>query len=242
MKIVIAAIISTVVGLGAHASDVWLVDDFTAVYRAKVGIAKGETKLQLRRTGDNQFTVESWTELKGLLSLIKPGEIYEYGEFEFVDGEIQPTRFTRSDNVSREDRNVEVRYDWSSNTAQVDHQGQQRTVAIEPGVSNTLVMQVALMQALSSQQQPAWLDVVGHKGRLRFDVSYEGPDTLTVDNKTRSLYRYSHSRVDSGIRTTFWAAPDRAHLPLRARIVKGDKVKGMLNLSQNVTATAQAAD
>ncbi len=218
----------------SHAQPTWQVDDFTAVYDAKVGIARGQTKLKLSRLGDDRFAIESWTELKGLISVFKRGTIYEYSEFDYVDGALLTRTFERRDDISGEDRNVQVTYDWADQTAAITYQGDTRSVDIEPGVSNTLVMQVALMQGLSVGEQRPWYDVVGHKGRLRFNVNYEGAED--------DLYRYSHSREASGIRTTFWAAPERAHLPLRARIVKDKKVKGVLNLIDPPVAPARSSD
>ncbi len=216
------------------AAPTWQVGDFTAVYDAKVGIARGQTKLKLSRLEGDRFAVESWTELKGLISIFKRGTIYEYSEFDYLDGILLTRVFERRDDISSEDRNVRVAYDWVNKTAAVTYQGDNSSVAIEPGVSNTLVMQVALMQALSTDEHKPWYDVVGHKGRLRFNVNYEGEED--------GLYRYSHSREASGIRTTFWAAPKRAHLPLRARIVKDDKVKGMLSLVESPIAAVRTSD
>lgn len=220
----------------------WSVDDFTATYSAKVGIARGETKLELRRLDAQRFVVESRTKLRGLVSLFKRGEIYEIAHFDYVDGELLPRDFTRTDDISGDDRNVQVTYNWDSATATIAYQDTTTNVAIEAGVSNTLVMQVALMQHLSNGQQPQWLDVVGHKGRLRFSIRYEGEDTLTIDNAEQPLFRYSHSRENSGIRTTFWAAPERDHLPLKAEIIKDDKVKGQLTLVQRAAPPSRSAD
>jgi hypothetical protein len=218
------------------------VDDFVAVYQAKVGIARGQTRLQLRREEGNRFVVESWTQLTGVVGFFKRGEIYEYCDFDYVEGQILPRTFERSDDISGEDRNVRVAYDWSHGRATIAYQDSTSTVDIEPGVTNTLLMQVALMQSLTSGTRTPSFDVVGHKGRLRFDVSYEGDDRISIDGEQRALLRYSHSRVDSGIRTTFWAAPERAHLPLRARIEKNRKLKGQLELIDSSVAVALASD
>ena len=226
-----AAALVASMSLNAHAdSPVWVVDDFAVTYGAKVGIARGQTRLEMRRAEDNEYVVESWTELRGIASWFKRGNIYEVARYEYVDGEVRTRRFERRDSISSEDRNVVVDYNWDDGLATVTYQGNTSLYPIEPGVSNTLVMQVELMQALSTGQRPDWLDVVGHKGRLRFDIQYDGPDALTIDSASRTLYRYSHSRRDSGIRTTFWAEPARDHLPLQARIDKGNKLKGQLTL------------
>ena len=208
----------------------WVVEDFAVTYGAKVGIARGQTRLEMRRIGDGEYMVESWTELRGIASWFKRGNIYEVARFEYVDGEVRTRRFERRDSISSEDRNVVVDYDWEDGLATVTYQDGTAVYPIEGGVSNTLVMQVALMQALSTGQRPEWLDVVGHKGRLRFDVTYDGPDQLNIDDASRTLYRYSHARRNSGIRTTFWAEPSRDHLPLQARIDKDNKLKGQLRL------------
>ncbi len=215
---------------GSGAVPGWHVDDFTVRYAAKVGIARGETRLELRHVGDNEFELESWTELRGIVSWFKRGSIYEVSRFSFADGQIRTHSFERRDDISGEDRNVEVGYDWDAREATIRYQDDTTTVPIETGVSNTLVMQVALMQALSSGQQPQWLDVVGHKGRLRFDLTYDGPEMTDISDAQRELFCYSHSRRDSGIRTTFWAEPARDHLPLKARIEKDDKLRGQLTL------------
>ncbi|MFK7887412.1 MAG: DUF3108 domain-containing protein [Gammaproteobacteria bacterium] len=220
----------------------WTVDDFTATYSAKVGIAKGETRLELRRLDDERFVVESWTKLRGLVSLFKRGEIYEVAHFDYVDGELLTRDFERRDNISGEDRNVRVTYDWDKQTAAVVYQDNTTSVAIETGVSNTLVMQVALMQHLSSAQRPEWLDVVGHKGRLRFNIRYEGEEISDDDQFGKALVRYSHSREASDIRTTFWAAPQRDHLPLKAEIMKAEKVKGQLTLVSRDVSASRSAD
>lgn len=211
----------------------WRVDDFVATYEAKVGFARGQTRLELRRVGPTRFIVESWTELTGLVGFFKRGEIYEFCDFDYVDDTITPHTFERRDDISSENRNVRVEYDWAREQARIDYEGDTTTVDIEPGVTNTLLMQVALMQSLSNGMRTPAFDVVGHKGRLRFEVSYEGDDRVSIGGEERTLYRYSHSRVDSGIETIFWSEPDRAHLPLRATIKKDRKVKGQLTLIGN---------
>lgn len=217
----------------------WQVDDFSVTYGAKVGIARGQTRLEMRRVSDSDFIVESWTELRGLVSLFKRGSIYEVSRFEFVDGQILTRTFERTDDISAEDRNVSVEYDWASAEATVTYQNETSTHPIEAGVSNTLVMQVELMQALSTGRQPAWLDVVGHKGRLRFDVTYEGPESIRIDDEMQTLFCYSHSRQNSDIRTTFWAEPALDHLPLKARIEKNEKLRGQLTLQSGTSASPQ---
>ena len=196
----------------------------------------------VRRIGEHRFRVESSTQLTGLIGFFKRGEIHETSEFDYVGGDIRTLRFERRDDLSREDRNVRVDYDWERGVATIEYQGRSWQEPIEPGVSNTLVMQIALMQSLSNGERPPWLDVVGHKGRLRFEVEYAGDDRLAVDGEERVLYRYSHSRVDSGIRTTFWAEPARSHLPLIARIEKGRKLEGELSLLRASTGPSTASD
>ncbi|MEO1574401.1 MAG: DUF3108 domain-containing protein [Pseudomonadota bacterium] len=241
----VATLFFTAIGAHAAAQDVpaWQVDDFAVTYGAKVGIARGETRLEMRRLVDNEFIIESWTELRGIVSLFKRGTIYERARFDYVDGDILTRSFERRDDISGEDRNVEVDYDWATGQATVTYQGVTTTYPIEPGVSNTLVMQVELMQSLSTGDRPEWLDVVGHKGRLRFDVTYEGQDAIQIDDQVQELFCYSHSRRDSGIRTTFWAEPERSHLPLKARIEKNEKLRGQLTLIGDVaSSTSRASD
>ncbi|MEM6639124.1 MAG: DUF3108 domain-containing protein [Pseudomonadota bacterium] len=242
-KLLISASIAHGLACTAVEASEWVVNDFTATYGAKVGIARGETRLELRHVEGNEYVVESWTELRGVISWFKRGRIYEVARFDFVDGALRTRSFKREDDISREDRNVQVDYDWDSGAATVTYQGEASTLPIEDGVSNTLVMQVALMQALSTGERPPRLDVVGHKGRLRFDISYDGDDTTEIDGQARTLFRYSHSRADSGIRTTFWAEPASAHLPLRARIDEDEKVRGQLTLlERDEPARARSSD
>lgn len=215
----------------AAAGEPWRVPDFTAVFEARVGIARGETVLSLARRDDGRFVVESHTRLTGLVSLFKRGEIFEYCEFDFVDGEVLPTVFVREDAVSSENRDVRVDYDWAAGKAAVTHDGATREIDVEPGVTNTLLMQIALMQAISSGERRPWFDAVGHKGRLRFEVRYEGEEPVPDATDGQTALRYSHSRVASDIRTTFWAVPSLAHLPARAEIVKEGRLKGRLALA-----------
>ena len=231
----VAAIVALVF-LGAVATaQPWLVDDFRAVYSARVGIARGETELELRKLGDNLYEVESSTRLKGFMSLFKRGRIHEASRFEYRDGELRTLWFERRDDVSREDRNVRVDYDWEALTGTVQHGGRNEVVAIDASTSNTLVMQIALMQDIRSGRRLDRYHVLGHKGRLRFDVTYE--DELRVDalDGNYAALRYSHERPGSGTRTTFWALRELGYLPARCEIVKDDKLRGRLKLDAFVS-------
>ena len=227
---VLAGCALALLGAGA-AGQPWLVDDFRAVYEAHVGIARGETELELRSLGDGLYEVESCTQLKGFLSLFKRGRIHELTRFRYADGKIRALWFERSDDISSEDRNVRVDYDWDARVGRVDYQGETHYTPLEDGTSNTLLMQIALMQHIRSDQRRTRYYVLGHKGLLQFDVDYDDEQRIEALQAEYPALRYSHTRPGSGTQTTFWAMPDFGYLPARCEIIKNGKLRGKLKLT-----------
>ncbi len=227
---ILAGCALALLGAGA-AGQPWLVDDFRAVYEAHVGIARGETELELRSLGDGLYEVESWTQLKGFLSLFKRGRIHEVTRFRYEDGKIRALWFERSDDISSEDRNVRVEYDWDARVGRVAYQGETHHTPLENGTSNTLLMQIALMQDIHSDQRRDRYFVLGHKGLLQFDVSYDAEQPIEALEAEYPALRYSHTRPGSGTETTFWAMPDFGYLPARCEIIKNGKLRGKLRLT-----------
>lgn len=208
----------------------WLVEDFSATFEARVGIARGETHLEFRSLGDDVYEVESHTRLKGIVSWFKRGEIVEKSQFRFRDGEIQTLWFERRDDVNKEDRNVSVRYDWTTREGEVTYQGESNRVDLPSDASNTLVMQIALMQDLRADTRRERYYVLGHKGLLQFDVSYMGDTEVESLDGVLPAIRYAHERPGSQTRTTFWAPQDYGYLPARCEIIKEGKRRGTLRL------------
>lgn len=211
----------------------WKIPPFEATYRAKIGIARGETRMELRRLDAARFEIESWTEARGFASWFKRGEIHELSRFRWEDGRIVPELFRRTDDISSEDRNVSVLYRPDEGVALVTHRGDTREVDISERTTNPLVMQIALMQDLALGEGADYYETLDHAGIRRYEVEYQqGTEPVEVPAGAFSARRLRHSRDGTDTFTQLWCSPEFDWLAVRAEINKDGKVRGRLSLEK----------
>ncbi len=184
----------------------------SAQYKVKISVLSGQLNTELHRT-ETGYVANHIIKPTGLSKLITRGTMDVTSEFVGASDGIRTVRFHSVDTI-RDDPNVDLRFDWATNTAS-GTVGEEDVVLQLEGISHDSVsIQYALMQDLLN----------GSLGEtyVLFDI-----DKMRVVNVTRvgekevktragrfMAVGIQHQRVGSSRITTMWCVEELGYLPV----------------------------
>lgn len=196
--------------------------EFSAIYTLSKGNIKiGETTrtLTINNSGANIF--ESITRPAGLGRLFASGDVTERSEWIYYEGRPRPVTYTYLDSSRKQERNVQLKFDWNKNRVTNTINGDPWKMELFPGTHDKLIYQIRLMIDLPSAS--GHLDYsVADGGKLKeYRLDILGPETIKTKLgvfEAIRIQRISGERV-----TTFWCVKDLRYLPVRIEQRKGKK-------------------
>lgn len=180
------------------------------------GMSAGTSTLELTRQGPNEFTYKSSNTARGLFRIAIPDTVTQTSTFTIVDGIVTPSSYVGDDGSSDNSRDVSLQFDW--NAKRVTGTAEQRPVnqPIEPGVQDSLSVQVALMCALAAGQAPKSFRLIDKDEVKEYQYTHEGEATLDTPVGKLDTVIYKSQKTGSSRATTLWIAPSLGYLPVRA--------------------------
>jgi Protein of unknown function (DUF3108) len=194
------------------------------------GMSAGTARLQLQRLEDGRWAYQSLSTARGLFRLAMPAELRSRSEFAIREGRILPDRFTADDGASSTSKDQDLRFDW--NTQRVTGVAEKRRVdlPLQPGVLDTMSVQIALMHELLVGNTPRYFVIVD-KGRIKdYNYTAVGEETLVTPIGEYRTLVYRSTRPGSETGTYFWCAPALGYLPLKVERREGSKVQWSMAL------------
>ncbi|MBT8145211.1 MAG: DUF3108 domain-containing protein [Gammaproteobacteria bacterium] len=180
---------------------------YQAEYLAKAAGLSATAERKLELLGDNRYRLSQALEVRVLGARL--GEIEETSHFHYIDGILTPEKYRyEQSGVAR--KKEQVLFDWDSEIARSEEDGEQWLLTISPGVVDKLSFQLLLRRALAEEeigeltiQMVDADEIESHLYRVT------GSEMVKTELGLLDCLRVERIR-DSGSerRTTFWLAKD----------------------------------
>jgi len=194
------------------------------------GMSAGTAQLQLQHLPDGRWSYQSVTAAHGLFRLAMPAELRSRSLFVIRDGHIVPESFTADDGTSRDSKDQDLRFDWSANRVTGTAERRRVDLPLQPGLLDTMSVQIALMHELLSGRAPEYFVLVDKNKIKDYNFTPQGEEILQTVLGERRTVIFRSSRPGSTDGTWYWCAPDLGYLPLKVERREGKSVQLSLTL------------
>ncbi|MET0281821.1 MAG: DUF3108 domain-containing protein [Steroidobacteraceae bacterium] len=206
---------------------------FTARYSITwSGMSAGSTRLSLQRLPDGRWAYESRSEAKGLFRLAMPADLASRSVFRVTDGHIVPETFTADDGASSSEKDQQLTFDWTSGRVSGIAERKKVDLPAQPGLLDTMSVQVALMNDLLSGRTPERFVLVDTDKIKDYLYTREGTETIKTSVGEYHTVVFRSSRPGSKKGTVFWCSPELGYVPVRVERRDGDEVEWFMTLKE----------
>ena len=200
-----------------------LLTPHTAEYKVRISGVSGRLNTELRRT-ESGYTANHVIQPTGLVRIIARGVMDVTSEFDDRSDGINPVRFRSVDTI-RDDPDVDLRFDWSTNEAFGTVGEEDVRLQLDGIAYDSVSIQYELMHDLltgNRSDQYILFDV----DKLRIaNVSNVGEKTVDTKAGKFTAVGIQHQKEGSSRTTTLWCVKELDYLPV---IIEQHR-KGKLN-------------
>jgi hypothetical protein len=197
------------------------------------GMSAGTSQLDLERVGEGRWTYASRSQARGLFRLAMPAELASRSLFRVHEGRVVPELFTADDGASSTEKDQRLEFNWSTGRVSGIVERKRVDLPMQPGLQDTMSVQVALMLELLSGRAPTRFVVVDKEKLKDYVYTAEGTEVLkTAVGEYRTVV-YRSNRPGSKNATWFWCAPELGFLPLKVERREGSDVEWFMALKQH---------
>ena len=191
----------------------------------------GTARLALKRTDAQHWLYTSENVARGIFRVAVPGTIRQSSEVRIEDGHLVPEHFITDDGSDKSKRDSDVRFDWKANRATGMAEGKPVDVALQPGLQDSLSVQLALIHELVAGRTPASFVMLDREEIKEYLYTAEGKERVKTALGEHDTVIYSSRRPNSDRSTLFWCAPDLGYLPVKVERHKGSKIEWSMTLA-----------
>lgn len=201
--------------------------EFSITWR---GMAAGSTALTLEQLPDGRWAYSSESEARGLFRLAMPADLSSRSVFRLRDGRVVPDTFTTDDGARSSDKDQQLTFDWDAGRVSGIVERKRVDLPLEPGLLDTMSVQVALMNELLAGRKPERFVLID-KDRIKdYLYSTEGTQRLSTVVGEHETVIFRSSRPGSKKGTLFWCAPALGYLPLKVERRDGKDLEWSMTL------------
>ena len=215
----------------AFADDIVL-QSFSAEYRVRISIVSGSSTMNLRRGANGEYVFETRARAAGLVGLFVRGGIDETSRFVVRDGRIRPLYFKRVDTISKDERDVELEFDWTSGKLLRRYDDVVEELEIPANAVDPSLLFVVVMVDRSHGRAPQTYTLVERNHTELINIVEEGTETLETRAGKFPAIRYSHYSEAVGRTTRLWASPDIGHITVRMEQHDRKKKRASLEITR----------
>lgn len=201
--------------LAAELSANPLPSEFVAHYESSKGLVSGKTTVSLKALDNKQFHYQSTTSVSGIMSLFSGSKIQEESYWEYINGNIRPTKYLYKRTGSKK-RDAELSFDWQKKIVTNLINAKPWRMAINDNTLDKLVYQLVMMQDLRSGIYPGKKDLeysIADGGTLKqYTISILGEEQLST--RLGTLHTIKVQRINGKRTTTMWCASKLGYLPV----------------------------
>lgn len=203
------------------------------------GMSAGNTELQLERLAEGRWAYTSKSHAKGLFRIAMPADLSSRSEFRITDGRVVPETFTADDGARSNEKDQSVTFDWKRGRITGIAERKNVDLPLQPGVLDTMSVQVALMQELLAGRTPQRLLVFDTDEIKEYLYTREGTEKISTVAGEHDTVIFRSGRPGSKKGTYFWCAPALGYMPVKVERRDGKSVEWFMTLKSLERAPAQ---
>jgi hypothetical protein len=201
---------------------------YTVVWR---GMSAGTANLSLKHIEANRWRYESNNSARGIFKVALPGAITQSSDLRIEDGRVVPLHYITDDGTQKGKDDADVTFDWAQSRATGTAEGKPVDAPLQPGVQDTLSVQIALIHELEAGRTPTRFTLLDGNEVKDYEYSSEGKEQVETALGTHETIRYRSRRPNSDRSTVFWCAPALGYLPVKVERQRGGKVEWSMSIT-----------
>lgn len=207
--------------------------DFVAVYSLhSMGTRFADMKRSFSRLDNGEYLYQSETRTVGLLALFRKDQIIEKSTWHFTGGQLKPLLYSYEHTGGKKDRDVVVKFDWSSRRITNSINGSSWQMPIQAYIMDKLLYQLAIMYDLEKGERNISY-VIADGGKIKnYDFELTGEDRIETPIGEFSALRLVRHKPNSRRKTVIWCARELGYMPV--------KVENVENNGRETTAVIEA--
>lgn len=202
-------------------------DSFPRNFRATFtlnarNIDVGTTQWELAPLSPGRYSFSSRSEAVGIAKLFRDERINERSEWQFVDGQVRPLRYSYSRAGGKREREVSAQFDWEKAQLHQTLNAKRSSRPLVKGTLDKLVYVIALMNDLSHGINDIGYQIADGGRQKTYQLKVVGEQQ--IDTVVGSLRTTLVERTQSGKSrlTRIWCAQALNFLPVRIEHIEED--------------------
>lgn len=201
------------------------------------GIKMGETEYSLKHLGENSYLLEGSAMPAGLLALFSGSTAIERSHWKYIDGRIQPVKYTYDLSSVFVNKKMLSIFDWSRLIATVTHNKTTRQVPIKAGDLDHSLVIVAVMLDMKKGKLNNEYRYVDRRRVKHYKFQKIGQEWIQTELglfKAVLVETIQKSKKRNKIkrRSIFWCVPKLDYLPVRISHQTGDDTEVVMSLTR----------
>ncbi|HET9679270.1 MAG TPA: DUF3108 domain-containing protein [Gammaproteobacteria bacterium] len=195
---------------------------YQATYEVSHGsIHAANTRFTLERGEKERYVYHSKAWPVGLLALFRDDVITEKSIFTLHDDDIRPLTFKYRHQGSDENRRQTLQFDWTADVVHSNYRGDKATIALESGMLDHLLVQLAVMRDVAANSLPEEYVVLDRNVVKHYQVKRTGK--ADVETQAGTFNTVIVQRLDDDKTVLFWLAPKLNYVPVRMELREPDE-------------------
>lgn len=208
------------------------VSPFSATYKVRYGLLRGEMNLELRHKGDSVYVYHTSLRPRGLVSLFRSGSIDETTAMEIVGQTLRPIDYRSIDTIARPPRKARYYFDRPAGRVTGTYKERDVDEPMRPGGQNRISAHIAVMLALNAGHEPPAFAVFDRARWNEFDFEVFSNQTASTALGDYDTVEFRYTSTDKG-KTKSWSlhcAGALDFVPVLIEYREDDKVKSRAQL------------
>lgn len=185
----------------------------TAEYDVRISVLGGTLHTQFETT-ENGYFAESVIEATGMSRLLAHGSIREKSWFSERDGQIVPIQYRSADSLTKEQKAVDLDFDWNAREVTGYIDGADFHAPIDGQVHDRVSLQYGLMYDLLNGGEKGTYLLQDADELKPLSISNVGTKVVTVPFGKFDALGIRHQREGSSRVTTLWCVEQLGYLPV----------------------------
>lgn len=190
----------------------------------------GTARLTLKKVDARHWRYESSNNARGIFKVAIPGTISQSTELRVENDRIVPQHFITDDGSDKSTRDSDIRFDWQSGRATGSAEGKPVDVPLQPGLQDSLSVQIALIHELIAGRTPASFIMLDKDEVKEYLYTAEGNERVETKLGAHETVKYRSRRPNSDRSTVFWCAPELGYLPVKVERQRGSKIEWSMSI------------
>lgn len=208
---------------------------FDALYKLySSGMEIGESRQNIRNTGNNQYIFESKSRTTGFAKLILNKQIIEQSRWQMVNGRLVPVDYSYKRYLGELDRIVTSHFDWENQRVLNRVNDQKLELPLHEGMLDKLLYQFAIMHDMQKGVLPTQYTVADTRRLKTYYFDKLGEEKITTPLGDLDTIKLLHYKKNDEKRLVFWCAPEYQYLPVKIEITEDD--------GRSITVMIQSVD